>query len=109
MMTENKSENGDSLGGISRTNSSQSMDGTTQSMPVPESMITRNDQSWDTFTTNSSLSISPSSIPQPYNQPLSTDDYADLLDCITDQAYFDNMDLSDFSDCMATVRSQEFN
>lgn len=57
--------------------------------------------SWDNFTTGSGSSISSLSInPPEFGQPITTDDYADLLDCITDQSYFDNMDISDFSDCM---------
>jgi hypothetical protein len=56
---------------------------------------------WDNFTTGSGSSISSLSIAPPeFGQPISTDDYADLLDCMTDQSYFDNLDISDFPDCM---------
>lgn len=63
--------------------------------------IPNNGESWDTVASNSSPSTSPASLPsQPYAQPLSTDDYGDLLDYITDQACFGNMDLPDFPECM---------
>ncbi|KUJ12535.1 uncharacterized protein LY89DRAFT_673497 [Mollisia scopiformis] len=56
---------------------------------------------WDTFASSSGSSISSLSIAPPeYSQPISTEDYADLLDCITDQSYFDSMDISEFPDCM---------
>ncbi|KAH7346257.1 hypothetical protein BKA65DRAFT_273516 [Rhexocercosporidium sp. MPI-PUGE-AT-0058] len=111
--TESSSEDGDKRSGIIRTNSTESMGGvSSKSIPLPETSIPRNGESWDTFTTNSSLSISPSSLPlQPYSQPISTEEYADLLDCITDQSYFDSMDLSDFSDSayMPTLQMSEPN
>lgn len=99
--TESSSEDGDKRSGIVRTNSTDSMGRvSSKSMPLAETSIPKTGESWNNFTTTSSLSISPSALPmQSYNQPMSTEEYADLLDCITDQAYFDSMDLSDFSDC----------
>ncbi|KAK0121274.1 hypothetical protein ONS96_011449 [Cadophora gregata f. sp. sojae] len=90
-VTESSSEDGEKRSGIIRTNSSESVGAaSSKSIPLPEATIPRNGESWDNFTTNSSLSISPSSLSlQPYTQPMSNDEYADLLDCITDQAYFD--------------------
>ncbi|PBP17274.1 C6 zinc finger domain protein [Diplocarpon rosae] len=97
--TESGSEDGDKQSEIPRRNSTDSLSGAScKSMPRPETSVPIN---WDAdaFTSGSSLEMAPSSLSlQPYDQPLSTDDYADLLDCITDQAYFDSMDLSDFSD-----------
>ncbi|KAH6714168.1 hypothetical protein BKA61DRAFT_56601 [Leptodontidium sp. MPI-SDFR-AT-0119] len=111
--TESSSEDGDKRSRILRTNSTESIGGaSSKSIPLPETSIPRNGESWDTFTTNSSLPISPSSLPlQPYSQPMSTEEYADLLECITDQAYFDSMDLSDFSDStyMPTLQMSEPN
>ncbi|KAL2069411.1 hypothetical protein VTL71DRAFT_14090 [Oculimacula yallundae] len=112
-VTGGNSEDGDKRSGIIRTNSTESMGAASlKSIALPETIIPRNEESWDNFTTNSSLSISPSSLSlQPYSQPMSTEEYADLLDCITDQAYFDNMDLSDFSDSayMPTLQMSEPN
>ncbi|CZS94929.1 uncharacterized protein RAG0_04737 [Rhynchosporium agropyri] len=112
-VTGGSSEDGDKSPGIIRTNSTGSIGRTSlKSMPLPETSIPQNGESWDNFVASSSLSISPVSLTlQPYSQPISTEEYADLLDCITDQAYFDNMDLSDFSDsaCMPTTQISEPN
>ncbi|EKD16679.1 uncharacterized protein L3040_001418 [Drepanopeziza brunnea f. sp. 'multigermtubi'] len=103
-------ENRDKKMGITRTKSTESMsEGSFDSTPLPDSYIP---MSWevDAFASNSLLSISPALLPiQPYNQQMSTDEYADLLECTTDQAYFDNMDLSDFSDTNFTPNFYEPN
>ncbi|KAI9054256.1 hypothetical protein LZ554_001424 [Drepanopeziza brunnea f. sp. 'monogermtubi'] len=103
-------ENKDKKMGITRTKSIESMsEESFDSTPLPDTYIP---MSWeaDAFASNSLLSISPALLPiQPYNQQMSTDEYADLLERITDQAYFDNMDLSDFSDTNFTPNFSEPN
>ncbi|KAI6713204.1 hypothetical protein JHW43_004289 [Diplocarpon mali] len=92
-------DGGEKQSAIPRRNSTDSLSAaSSRSMPLPETSVP---MSWDAdaFASGASLEMAPSALPlQPYDQPLSTDDYADLLDCITDQAYFDRMDLSDLSE-----------
>lgn len=98
--TRSSSQDVEKRTGIVRANSTESMRaGGSASMTLPDtSMLV----AWDLGESalNHCSSASSSFPTQPYDQPMSTDEYADLLECITDQAYFDNMDLSDFSDCM---------
>lgn len=99
------SENGSSKGSeLVRVQSSESIP-VTVSPSLRQTPDFSNHMAWDNFTTGSGSSISSISIPE-YGQPIVTDDYADLLDCITDQSYFDNMDMSDFTDCMSLDPSE---
>ncbi|KAH8812405.1 hypothetical protein F5884DRAFT_750715 [Xylogone sp. PMI_703] len=73
------------------------------SAPTPDtnSLHSSGRESWETFASGSSVCISPAPITsQAYVQPLSAEDYADLLACSPEQAYYNNsMDLSDMPEC----------
>ncbi|KAE8445140.1 hypothetical protein EG329_013742 [Mollisiaceae sp. DMI_Dod_QoI] len=62
--------------------------------------FSNNFDNWDSFACSSGSSLSSLSIAPPQHIQISTDDYADLLDCMTDQTYFDSMDIPGFPDCI---------
>ncbi|KAF8849210.1 hypothetical protein BDZ45DRAFT_753007 [Acephala macrosclerotiorum] len=101
------SDNGSNKGlDLVRAQSSESIRPTISPSQISPSLrqtpdFASNLDGWDNFGSSSGSSISSMSIAPPhYGQPISTEDYADLLDCITDQTYFDNVDISEFPDCM---------
>lgn len=102
------SDNGSSKGAeLSRVQSasSESMPVSSVSPSLRQTPDFSTHMAWDNFTHGSGSSVSSISIPE-FGQPITTDDYADLLDCITDQSYFDNMDMSDFNDSMSLDPSE---